>query len=58
MSMKSEQPVEHFHVYSFKDGRYIYQRTCGTEDAAKEWVAKLGRRATYLVNDIVKRAFV
>ena len=46
-----------FYVYSFKGGRYRYERTCGTEEAAQEWVAKLGPRATYLVNAIIRGAF-
>lgn len=48
----------HYYVYSFtRDGRYVYERTCGTEHAAQEWVAKLGRGALYVVNHIIKGAF-
>lgn len=47
----------HFYVYSFRDGRYLYERTCGTEDAAQEWVARYGPRAVYLVGHIIRGAF-
>lgn len=51
-----------YYVYSFRTegsmaGYYVYERTCGTEDAAKEWVVKYGYRAVYLVNDILRNAF-
>ena len=52
-----EEPEEHFYVYSFKRGRYVYERTCGYEPAAKEWVAKLGPRAVYTVNATIRKAF-
>jgi len=48
--------MDHFYVYSFRDGRYCYERTCGTEQAAKEWVAKYGERAVYLVNATINGA--
>lgn len=47
----------HFYVYSFKGGRYFYERTCGTEQAAKDRVRDLGPRAVYLVDHIIKDAF-
>ena len=47
----------HYYVYSFKDGRYIYERTCGTEDAAKERVKLLGPNAVYLVDHLIRGAF-
>ena len=47
----------HFYVYSFKRGRYHYERTCGTEEVVKEWVARYGLRATYTINAIIKGAF-
>ena len=47
----------HFYVYTFKDGRYIYERTCGTEDAARRRVRELGRHAVYLINSTIRGAF-
>lgn len=47
----------HFYVYSFKRGRYVYERTCGTEAAAKEWVLKYGPRALYTINATINGAF-
>jgi hypothetical protein len=47
----------HFYVYRFEDGRYVYERTCGTEQAAKDRVKALGGRAVYLVDHLVKDAF-
>ena len=52
--------MTHFYVYSyrFKDGGYyVYERTCGTEEAAQEWVARYGPRAVYLVNHTLRGAF-
>jgi len=46
-----------FYVYSFRDGRYFYERTCGTESAARERVGMLGPRAVYLVDALIKGAF-
>lgn len=48
---------EHFYVYFFKDGRYVYERTCGTENAAQQRVKELGPRATFTVNSTISRAF-
>lgn len=47
----------HFYVYSFKDGHYTYERTCGTELAAKGRVQELGPRAVYLVGHTIRKAF-
>ena len=47
----------HYYVYSFKDGRYWYERTCGTRRSAEEWVAKLGKNATFTINTTISEAF-
>lgn len=47
----------HFYVYSFKRGAYHYERTCGTEEAAQEWVGKLGPNAVYLINATLPKSF-
>lgn len=52
--------MNHYYVYSYRfqnGGYYVYERTCGTEEAAKERVAKLGPRAVYLVNHTIRGAF-
>ena len=49
--------VIHFYVYRFKDGAYLFDRTCGTERAAKDRAKDLGPRAVYLVNHLVAKAF-
>ena len=56
-----------YYVYIFCRGQhngakdfYVYERTCGTERAAKERVLELqkrGEEALYLVNHIIKDAF-
>ena len=56
------------HYYVYVHGRtgsagtpyYWYERTCGTEQAAKDRVAELARRgveALYLVNHVIKNAY-
>ena len=47
----------HYYVYRFRDGRYFYERTCGTEAAARDRVRTLGERAVYLVGHTSRRAF-
>ena len=47
----------HYYVYRFRDGRYCYERTCGTEAAAKNRVLSLGGGAVYLVGHTIRRAF-
>ncbi len=47
----------HYYVYSFRDGSYVYERTCGTEQAAAEWVKKLGKNATFTINTTIREAF-
>lgn len=51
------RPLVHYYVYSFKNGRYFYERTCGTEDAAKERVKTLGSNAVYLLGHTIRGAF-
>ena len=46
-----------YYVYRFRDGRYEYERTCGTEDAARTRVQRLGRGAVYLLGHTIRRAF-
>ena len=48
------------YVYTFKDGLYSYERTCGTEEAAISRVDELKRRgisATYLINHTINGAY-
>lgn len=49
----------HYYVYRFKDadGIYIYDRTCGSERAAKDRVRELGPRAVYLIDHLIRGAF-
>lgn len=54
----------HFYVYAYVDkpsdgGKpyYYYERTCGTERAAKDRVKELGGRAVYLVDHLIRGAF-
>jgi hypothetical protein len=47
----------HYYVYSFKDGHYRYERTCGTEACAKERVAQYGKHAVYTINTTIRDAF-
>ena len=60
--------MDHFYVYSYRfdsdyrrgfnrGGYYVYERTCGTEEGAKDWVTKYGPRAVYLVNFTLNGAF-
>jgi hypothetical protein len=51
------ESMKHYYVYSFRDGRYHYERTYGTSQSAKKWVAKLGQHAVYLINHTIPRAF-
>ncbi len=61
----AERPAEdNFYVYRYvrepaSGGRpyYCYERTCGSEDAARERVRELGDRSVYLVNHLIKGAF-
>jgi len=46
-----------FYVYRFANGRYVFERTCGTEDAARDRIQKLGPGAVYLVNHLIAKAF-
>ena len=53
-----------YYVYAYVrrapgEGRsyYYYERTCGTERAAKDRVEELGPGAVYLVNHLIKGAF-
>lgn len=61
--------IDHYYVYTWRPevmsrwskGAYFYERTCGTEEAAKRWVAEYNRRgfrAVYLTNHLIKGAFV
>ena len=61
--MLVRQPT-HYYVYVLhrdKDGVwYAYERTCASEDGAKDRVAELARRgieAIYLINFVIKDAF-
>lgn len=54
----------YFYIYTVKrdDDRvcYIYERTCCSEERAKEWVAELQRRgeeAIYLINHVINGAY-
>lgn len=55
--MKRASGIEHFYVYSWRNGSYVYERTCGTERAAKDRVAELGPRAVFTVNHTIRGAF-
>lgn len=47
-----------FYVYGYTNGYYYYyERTCGTEEAAKRRVQELGGRAVYLLNHLIRGAF-
>lgn len=51
-----------YYVYIFTRERYIYERTCGTLEAAVERVRKLrrperGQSAIWVKNTIIKDAF-
>jgi hypothetical protein len=54
----------HFYVYSWRDwqvgrrcGAYVFERTCGTENAAREWVKRYGSRSVYTVDHVIQGAF-
>jgi hypothetical protein len=53
----------HFYVYVFHCGPknyYWYERTCGTEQGAKDRVTELqrrGQKALYLVDHLIRGAF-
>lgn len=49
--------IAHYYVYSFRDGRYFYERTCGSEEAAQTRVKELGPQAVYLIDHILLGAF-
>ena len=65
--------MQHFYVYSYREwglkgttrqpgealgsAGYVYERTCGTEEAAKERVKEYGSRAVYLVNHLIRGAY-
>ena len=55
--MPKPRKENHYYVYSFRDGDYIYERTCGTERGAKAWVERLGPHAVYLINHTIRGAF-
>ena len=47
--------AQHFYVYVHKDGRTIYERTCGTEEAAKRRVKEFesrGQESSYTTEPI------
>jgi len=48
-----------FYVYYYRDGRYFYERTCGTEESAQERVKELNKRgkAVYLIGHLIRNAF-
>lgn len=55
---------DNFYVYKYVSDPapgcrpyYAYERTCGSEDAARERVKELGARAVYLVNHLISGAF-
>jgi hypothetical protein len=48
-----------YYVYYFSYPYWIYNRTCGTEQAAKEWVEGLKKQyhdAKYTINKVLKGA--
>lgn len=50
----------HFYVYTFQKGYYLYRRTCGTKQAAKDWVTECqsrGLEAVCLEDHLVSGAF-
>ena len=49
--------MRHFYVYEYREGRYLYERTCGTEEAAIRRVAELGGRAVYLIDHLIRGSF-
>jgi hypothetical protein len=58
------RPADNFYVYRYvrepaSGGRpyYSYERTCGSEDAARERVGELGDGSVYLVNHLIRGAF-
>lgn len=61
LSNDSEKTQDNYYVYYYKDGRYTYERTCGTEQSAKDRVKTLIERgyshATYTINNIIKDAY-
>lgn len=51
---------EHYYVYKWIDNVYIYDRTCGTIEAASERVEALLERyphAVFTINAIIAKAF-
>lgn len=49
-----------YYVYYFKNGTVIYERTCGTEKAAKDRCEELKKHyddAKYFKNEIIRGAF-
>lgn len=49
-----------YYVYKYKNGRYLYERTCGSEESAQRLVSELverGVKAVYLINHMIKGAF-
>jgi hypothetical protein len=49
----------HYYVYYYKDEHYLFDRTCGTQDAAEKRTAVLqarGHNAVWLLNHVIKDA--
>jgi hypothetical protein len=70
MTSRNDPSLAHFYVYSIHRGvrnggsnflvDYVYERTCGTEQAAKMRVAELeesGQEAIYLIDHIIGGGF-
>ena len=52
----------HYYVYYLREGDWVYERTCGTEEAANDRVNILIERdgredAKWTLNEVIKGAF-
>jgi hypothetical protein len=57
-----EKKEDHYYVYTRRGDAYFYERTCGSEYAARRRVEELTERpgndqATYLLNHLIRGAF-
>lgn len=56
-----QRTIDHYYVYVHRPYGYLYERTCGTQQAADERVKELKERgekhAVWLLNALIAKAY-